>query len=85
MQVAPRMAYFADVRVLDVDAPDCAGERARVGDLVRDLLEGANRIQVLPTGFDGFGRWLADVRVDGLDLTSWLKDRGLTAGALCPN
>ena len=87
LQLAPRMAYFADVRLAGVDTPetrgDCSDEADRVTERIRQFLEDADTLIARPTDVDSFGRYVAAVTVDGQDLAEWIRDEGLTKGDLC--
>lgn len=86
VKIAPRLAYFADIRVDGADTPEvrgeCKTEGDRVTELVTNYLFSASEIQVLVTG-ETFGRWAALVNVDGVDLGEWIVEQGLTKEALC--
>jgi len=87
IHIAPRLAYFADVRVEGVDAPpitgDCKEEGKRVRDLVAQFLAEAGEIRAKLTGYS-FGRWVCIVTVDGVNLATWIKEKKLTKADLCP-
>ena len=88
IHIAPRLAYFADVRLANVDTPeitgDCKEEGFRVKGLVEELLRGAEAITITFTGKVNFNRWVCTVSVDGEDLGEWIKDNKLTKADLCP-
>lgn len=81
LHIAPRLAYFADVRLANVDTPeirgDCKEEGFRVKGLVEKFLAEAGEIRVKLTGYS-FGRWVCIVTVDGEDLGEWIKENKLT-------
>jgi micrococcal nuclease len=68
------------LRLLGVDTP----ERGQPGfveatDWTRDMLSGASRIIVNTVRKDSFGRWLATVWVDGVNLNDELASAGWPA------
>jgi len=88
VHIAPRLAYFADVRLAGVDTPEVTGEcrveGLRVRDQVERVLRGAREITVRVTDVDSYGRWVCHVLFDGRDLAQWIRDNRLTKGDLCP-
>ncbi len=87
LHIAPRLAYFADVRLVEVDTPEIRGECSeqgeRVKELVADFLNNASVITAQVVDVDQYGRWVSIVTVDGVDLSTWIVDQGLTKQALC--
>ncbi len=85
--IAPRLAYFADIRLAGVDTPElqgnCRGRGLQVRDTVQKLLASASVIVVGLVGFDKYGRWVCSVKVDGVDLAGWISAHHLTKGDLC--
>lgn len=68
--------YF---RLLGVDTPEVRGETKeeglKVAQLVRDLIDNQTiTIRTEKTG--SFGRWLADVDINGINLNYWLLHNG---------
>lgn len=88
LHVAPRLAYFADIRLADIDTPevegDCTEEGLRVKDIVKEFLQNAGAINIRRKEVDKYGRWICTVSVDGQDLAEWIKKRELTKEDLCP-
>jgi endonuclease YncB( thermonuclease family) len=97
LHIAPRFAYFADVRVAGVDTPeirgDCKIEGFRVKAAVEEFLFSAYKITVKVVDVDSFGRWVCDVTVTMLlpglalvhqDLADWIREQGFTKEELCP-
>jgi len=88
IHVAPRLAYFVDVRVDEVDTPeingDCRDEGSRVKVLVEEFLRDAEAITITFTGKLSFGRWVCIVTVDGVDLAAWIRKNKLAKADLCP-
>jgi hypothetical protein len=74
IHIAPRLAYFVDIRVANVYAPeitgDCKEEGLRVKGLVEEFLRGAEAITITFTGEVTFNRWACIVAVDGEDLAT---------------
>lgn len=66
-------------RVLDIDCPETFGEEREEGEkvstYVRGLLEG-NEVTIQSEKSDSFGRWLAHVDIDGIDLADHLLEKG---------
>ena len=64
-----------DFRLLGIDTPEVTGEGKERGMEVRDyvqaMMEG-RMIQLREHGQEKYGRWLAETRVDGRDLTEHL-------------
>ena len=89
IHIAPRLAYFVDVRVDGVDTPeitgDCKEEGLRVKGLVEELLRCAEVITITFTGDVSFSRWVCIVCVDGKNLATWITDNKLTKADLCPD
>ena len=90
IHIAPRLAYFVDVRVEGADTPElgkrggkCPIKADRVRVLVADFLAHANEIRVKLTGYS-FERWVCVVTVDGVDLATWITENKLTKADLCP-
>ena len=87
IHIAPRLAYFVDVRVDGVDTPgirgDCKEEGERVRELVAKFLADAGEIRVKLTGYS-FELWVCIVTVDGVDLAEWIKENKLAKTDLCP-
>lgn len=54
---------------------DALGQRA--GDALRGLIRAGHRVTLVRTGTDSYGRTLALVQVDGVDVGEWLIARGL--------
>lgn len=79
LHIAPRLAYFADIRLANVDTPeitgDCKEEGLRVKGIIEDLFRNAEAITVKFTGYVSFGRWVCIVTVDGQDLAWWVKEK----------
>ena len=65
IHIAPRLAYFGDVRVDGVDTPeitgDCKEEGLRVKELVEEFLRSAEVITITFTGKVSFSRWVCIV------------------------
>lgn len=89
IHIAPRLAYFVDVRVDGVDTPeitgDCKEEGFRVKGLVEEFLRGAEAITITFTGKVSFNRWVCIVCVDDKNLATWIKENKLTKANLCPD
>ena len=87
LHIAPCLAYFADIRLANVDTPeitgDCKEEGLRVKGIIEELLGNAEAITIEFTGNVSFGRWVCLVIVDGEDLGEWIEDMGLTEADLC--
>lgn len=70
------------IRVLGVNTPELRGEEKEYGKEIRDVvkahLEGAEEI-IVKTHKDSkgkYGRWLAEIEFDGVNLNQILKDMG---------
>lgn len=87
LHIAPRLAYFADIRLANVDTPEITGsqkeEGLRVKGIIEELLSDAEAITIEFTGNVSFGRWVCLVTVDGWDLGEWIEERELTKADLC--
>jgi len=87
LHIAPRLAYFADIRLANVDTPeitgDCKEEGFRVKAIIEDLFRNAEAITIEFIGYGKFGRWVCLVIVDGEDLGEWIEERELTKADLC--
>jgi len=85
--IAPRLAYFADVRLFGVDTPEitgaCGEQGKRVKNAVEQFLASASTITVNLIEFDKYGRWICSVDVDGVSLTDWIRAHHLTKEELC--
>jgi len=88
VHIAPRLAYFADVRLDGVDTPEvtgaCKAKGIEVTARVEQVLRAAKAITVKVTAVDSFGRWVCAVSCDGQDLSTWIRDNRLTKADLCP-
>jgi len=88
IHIAPRLAYFVDVRLANVDTPEihrgnCKEEGFQVKGLVEEFLRGAEAITIAFTGKVNFNRWVCTVSVDGKDLGEWIIENRLTEADLC--
>jgi micrococcal nuclease len=67
-------------RLLGIDTPEIHGETKEAGevaeDFVREWIEG-ERVIIVSHKQDSFGRWLADVYVDGQHVNKTLVNLGL--------
>lgn len=90
LQIAPRLAYFADLRLQGVDTPEirgaCKSEGLRVRDIVAGWMEEAAPLRFEPTEIS-FERWVGYVWLeDGrgeFELGARLLAFGLTTLELC--
>ena len=95
LHIAPRLAYFADIRLANVDTPEinrkagpCREEGWRVKGIIEELLGNAEAITIRTDPFTGdvsFDRWVCWVTVDGEDLGEWIEENKLTKADLCPD
>lgn len=73
------LALFGKIRLKGVNAPEVKGETAEAGkkatEFLRGLIEGKT-IFARTYGKDKYGRWLADVYVDGEYVNKKLIDSG---------
>lgn len=94
VKVAPKIAYYTAIRLYNVNTPetnrgDCREEGRKVEDRVTEYLLKADEIRVKFKNFDGFGRWVCEVKVKDphqpvwIDLAGWIRDKGLTEESLC--
>jgi len=88
IHIAPRLAYFVDVRVDGVDTPETdvayKEEGTRVTAIVAKFLADAAEIRIRLTGYS-FARWVCVVTIDGRDLATLIKENKLTKADLCPD
>ena len=82
--VHPLLGEKIPVRLRDVDTPEirgkCVAEREMAlaaSDLVRQILERADRITLVETGRGKYFRIVARVKADGLDVGNVLLEKGL--------
>ena len=89
LHIAPCLAYFADIRLANVDTPeitgDCKEEGLPVKGIIEDLFRNAEAITIEFIGEDKYGRSICLVTVDGSDLGEWIEEKELTKADLCPD
>jgi len=76
-----RMYTQIRVRLKGYDAPEIRGPEREEGKAVKQIcvqiLTAAEQIYIETTKTGKYGRWLADVEVDGIDLKDFLPKEGL--------
>ena len=78
--IAPRLAYYATIRLRDLDTPEIRGEQRPLGLAAkRDAETKLREARFVTAKFWGtgkYGRWLCDVYAEGQSLADWLRQAG---------